>query len=321
MLTRRTLVRVFSVGMMMLGAGAACGQNFPYKPVRLVAGSIGGGSDFAARLVATGLANALGQSVVTDNRGGDIIPGEIVARTAPDGHTLLLTGSSFWLVPFLYSNVPWDPVKDFTPVTLVGGSPNILVVHPAVAANSVRELIALAKTKVGALSYSTSGAGGSSNLAAELFNSMAGVKIQRVGYKGSGPAVVGLLAGEVQLTFATTSAAAPHLKSGKLRALAVTSLQPSPLVPNVPTVASSGLPGYESGTSYSIFATAKTPAIVVKRLNQEIAREVHRPEVTDKFFNVGVKAVGSSVEELVATMNSEMSRLGKVIKDVGIRAE
>ena len=320
MLLSRLIVGMWPVGLMVLGAGAVCGQDFPNKPIRVVAGSLGGGSDFTARLIATGLSSSMGQSVLVDNRGGDIIPGEIVAK-APDGYTLLLTGSSFWLVPFLYKGVPWDPVRDFAPVTLAADSPNILSVHPSVAANSVKELIALAKAKPGGLNYSTGGAGGSSNLAAELFNSMAGVNIVRVTYKGGGPAALALASGEVQVTFATTSATTPHATSGKIRPLAVSSAQPSPLAPNLPTIAASGLTGYESGSSYGIFAPAKTPAAVINRLNQEIVRVINRRDVTEKFFNTGVRAVGSSPQELAATVKSEMAKYGKVIKDVGIRAE
>ncbi len=321
MLIPRFIAAIFSVGFMVLGAGVVPGQDFPNKPIRVVAGSLGGGSDFTARLISPGVSSSIGQSVLVDNRGGDIIPGEIVAKAQADGHTLLLTGSSFWLVPFLYKGVPWDPVRDFAPVTLAADNPNILSVHPSVAANSIKELIALAKAKPGGLNYSTGGAGGSSNLAAELFNSMAGVSIVRVTYKGGGPAALALATGEVQVTFATTSATTPHVKSGKIRPLAVTSAQPSPLAPNLPTIAASGLPGYESGSSYGIFAPAKTPAAVINRLNQELVRVINRPEVTEKFFSTGVRAVGSSPQELAATVKSEIAKYGKVIKDVGIRAD
>ena len=321
MLIPRFVAGICSVGFMVVGASVACAQDFPNRPIRVVAGALGGGSDFTSRLLAPGVSSALGQSIIVDNRGGDIIPGEIVAKAPPDGHTLLLTGSSFWLVPFLYKDVPWDPVKNFIPVTLAADNPNILSVHPSVPVNSVKELIAYAKAKPGAVHYSTGGAGGSSNLAAELFNSMAGVKIVRVNYKGGGPAALALAMGEVQITFATTSATTPHAKSGKIRPLAITSAQPSPLAPNLPTIASSGLPGYESGSSYAIFAPAKTPAAIVNRINQEFVRVINRPEIVEKFFTTGVRAVGSSPQELVATVKSEMDKYGKVIKDVGIRTE
>ena len=317
----RLVAAICSVGFLVLEAGVAFGQDFPNRPIRVVAGALGGGSDFTSRLLAPGVSSALGQSVLVDNRGGDIIPGEIVAKAQPDGHTLLLTGSSFWLVPFLYKGVPWDPVRDFVPVTLAADNPNILSVHMSVAANSVKELIALAKSKPGGLNYSTGGAGGSSNLAAELFNSMAGTNIVRVTYKGGGPAAQALVAGEVHLTFATTSATVPLVKSGKIRPLAITSLQPSPLAPNLPTVAASGLPGYESGSSYGIFAPAKTPAATVNRINQEFVRVINRPEVVERFFATGVRAVGSTPEELASTVKSEIAKYGKVIKDVGIRAD
>jgi tripartite-type tricarboxylate transporter receptor subunit TctC len=256
-----------------------------------------------------------------DNRGGDIVPGELVARAQPDGHTLLVTGSSFWLVPFLYSSAPWDPIKDFLPVTLAANSPNILSVHPSVPVNSVKELIAFAKARPGAVNYSAGGAVGATTLAAELFISMAGVNIVRINYKGGGPAVLALVAGEVHLTFATTGATTPFVKAGKLRPLAITSAQPSPLAPNLPTVAASGLPGYESGASYAVFVPVKSPAAAINRLNHEIVRALNRADVKEKFFNTGVRTVGSSPEELAATVKSEMIRLGKVIKDVGLRPE
>ena len=317
----RFFAQTFPAGLTVLGAGVACAQDFPSKPIRMVSAPAGSGSDVVSRIVAAGLSSSVGQQVIVDNRGGDIIPGELVAKALPDGYTLNFTGGSFWLVPFLYINVPWDPVKDFSPVLLVASSPNILAVHPSVPANSVKELIALAKAKPGQLNYGSSGAGGSSHLSGELFKSMAEVDIVRVPYKGSGPLITDLLGGQVQLAFPASASVSPHVRSGKLKGLAVTSVKPSALAPGLPTVSASGLPGYESATTYAIFAPANTPAAVIKRLNQEIVRTLDRGDVKEKFLNIGVEVIGSSPEQLAHAMKSDMARLGKLIKDKGIRAE
>jgi len=231
---------------------------------------------------------------------------------------LLAAGTALWLLP-LMQKVPYDPVKDFSPISVVTSAPNVLVVHPGVPANSVKELVALAKAKPGMLNYGSSVVGTSSHLATELFKAMAGVDIVRVGYKGGGPARTALLAGEVQMVFAGAEATLMSLvKSGKLRALAVTSPQPSVLAPGLPTVAASGVPGYESGSLDCIFAPAKTPPSIILRLNQEIVRVINQSEVKQKLFNAGVETVGSSPEELAAKIKSEMARLGNILKDISI---
>jgi tripartite-type tricarboxylate transporter receptor subunit TctC len=318
---KRFGAQIFAPVFAVLAAHAACAQDFPSRPIRLVSAPVGSGSDVVSRIVAAGLSGSVGQQVIVDNRSGDIIPGEIVSRAPPDGYTLNFTGGGFWLVPFLYSNVPWDPVKDFTPITLAAGSPNVLAVHPSVAATSVKELIALAKAKPGQLNYGSSGAGGSSHLSAELFNSMAGVNIVRVPYKGSGPLVTDLIGGQVQLAFPAAASVSGHVKAGKLRGLAVTSAQPSALVLGLPTVASAGLPGYESATNYGVFAPAKTPAAVIARLNQEIVRALNRPDVKERFTNVGAEGMPGTPEQLAAKVRSDMDSLGRLIRDKGIRAE
>ncbi len=322
MLMQRFVVWMFSVGMMILGADVLTGQDYPSKPVRIVASEAGGAGDFAARLIAQGLTYSLGQQVIIENRGGSgVIPAEVVAKSAPDGYTLLFFASSLWLLPFIQDNVPYDPVRDFSPITLAIRSPNLIVVHPSLPVKSVKELIALAKAKPGELNYASGLTGSSSHLAAELFSSMAGVNIVRIPYKGIGPALTALIGGQVQLSFANASAVTPHIKSGKLRALAVTSPQPSVLFPGLPTVAASGLPGYESASIFGMFAPAKTPATLINRLNQETVRVLNRADMKERFFNVGVETVGSSPEDFAATMKSEMTRMGKVIKHAGIRAE
>ena len=318
----RLVVGVFSLGLMVACAGVVSAQDYPSKPVRIVVPGAGGGGDFAARLIAQGLSGPIGQQVLVDNRPIGFIPADTVAKAPPDGYTLLLSGSGMWLQPFLRNDVPWDPVRDFLPVTLAVSTPNMIIVNASLPVKSVKDLIALAKARPGELNYGGSGSEGSPNhLAAELFKSMARVNIVRVPYKANAQALTDLLSGEVQLMFSTPGGAMQHVKSGRLRALAVTTAKPSALLPGLPTVAASGLPGYESTSIYGVFAPAKTPAPVINRLNQEIARVLHRTDVKEKFLNTGSEVVGSAPEELAAFVKYEMSRLGKVIKDAGIRAD
>ena len=305
----------------MLGAaGLAHSQDFPVKPIRIVASEVGGAGDIAARIIAQGISGPLGQPVIVDNRGGGVVPASYVAKAQPDGYTILFHGSGLWLLPFMRDNLPWDPLRDFAPITLAITSANLVVVHPAQPINSIKDLIAVAKARPGQLNDAGGQTGASSHLASELFKAMAGVDIVRVPYKGVGPALNALVAGEV-LSFTNPGAAAPHVKSGRLRALAVTSAQPSALIPGLPTVAASGLPGYEAVSIFGMFAPAKTPAAIINRLNLEIARHLKAPETRERFLSSGVETVGSSPEQLGTTIKAEMARMGKVIKDRGIRAE
>jgi len=302
------------------GACGAFAQTYPAKPVRIVVTGVGSGGDFAARLIAQGVSGSLGQQIIVDNRGSGNLPAEIVSRAAPDGYTLCLSAAPLWITPFL-RKTSYDPVRDFTPVTLVVTSPNILVVHPSLPVKSVRELVALVRARPGALNYATSGIGGSGFLSAELFKSMARADMVRVNYKSGSLALTELMSGEVQLFFANAGAVAPHMKSGRLRALAVTSAMPSPLLPGLPTVAAGGLPGYELVSVQGIFAPAKTPETVVTRLNQEIVPFLQRSEVKARFLAAGMEALGSPPEALAVTVKSEMARLGKVIEAAGITLE
>ena len=308
------------VGMMVLGAAVAWGQAYPTKPIRIVTAPAGAGNDFVARVIAQGLTGSLGQQLVVDNRPAGVI-GELVAKAPPDGYTLLVIGSVLWLTPFLQDNVAYDPVKDFSPISFTTRSLNILVVHPAVAANSVRELIALARSKPGQLNYATGATGASNHLAAELFKAMAGVNIVRIPYKGSGPAVNDLIGGQVHMMFPTTAAGLPHVRAWRLRALAVSSLQPSALAPGLPTIAESGLPGYESIVMYAIFAPAKTPAPVIRRLHLDLVRFLKTEGATERFFNIGIEVVASSPGELATAMQSEMARMGKLISGARLRSD
>ncbi len=305
-----------SIGAMQ----AAQAQSYPNHPIRIVTGGVGGGADFAARLIAQGLTASLGQQVVVDNRPNGVIPGEIVSKAAPDGYTLLVAGSSLWLGPLL-RQAPYDTVRDFLPITLATASPTILVVHPALPAHSLKELIALAKARPGQLNYASAATGSSTHLAMELFKSMAGVNIVRVPYKGGAQAISDLIGGQVQLTFATGGEASPHIKSGKLRALAITTTQPSALVPGVPPMTAAGVPGYECITMLGAFAPAATPSAIIVRLNQEIVRFLGSPDYKERLFRTGVEAVGSTPEEFGIKIKSEIARMGKVIKDAGIREE
>lgn len=310
-----------ALGLIAASAGPVSGEPYPNRPIRIVTSDAGGGSDIVVRIIAQAVSGPLGQQVVVDNRGGGVIAGEIVSKAAPDGYTLIYYGSTLWLLPLMRKNVPYDTVKDFSPITLAVTSPNVLVVHPSVTAKSVKELITLAKTRPGELNYASAATGTIPHLAAELFKSMAGVDLVRIVYKGTGAALNDLLGGQVQVMFATAVSAAPHVKSGRLRALAMTSAQPSAAFPELPTIAASGLPGYEAVQVSGLFARAKTPTAIIKRLNEEIVRVLYKADVKEKLFNTGVEVVGSSPEQFAAKIKSEMARMGKVIKDAGIRDE
>ncbi len=293
------------------------GQVFPSKPVRLLAGERGGG-DFASRQIAQGLTGYLGQPVIVENRG--LIGAEMVAKAPPDGHTLLFYGSAVWISPLLRS-VNWDPIRDFAAVTWAIKSPNILVVHPALPVRSVKDLVALAKARPNDLNYSSGQSGASSHLAAELFKSMARVNFTRVPYRSAGVEINDLVSGQVQLTFGSAGSVGQHVKSGRLRPLAVTTAEPSVLFPGVPTVAASGVPGYEAAAMSGVFVPVKTPAALINRLNVEIVKVLRRDDVKERFLATGVETVGSTPEEFAAKIKSEMVRLGKVIKDAGIRED
>ena len=309
----------FIAALAALAAAGASAQGYPAKPVRIVTSGVGGAGDFAARLIVQPLSVSLGQPVLVDNRPSSFIPAEVVAKSPPDGHTLLLFGSAVWLAQFLFENVRYDAFKDLAPITLAVTSPNVLVVHPSLPVKSVRDLMALAKAKPGELNYGISSLGSSGSLAAELFRSMAGINMVRVNYKAAGAALTDVIAGRVQLSFATATSSAAHIKSGKLRALAVTSARPSALFPGLPTVANAGLPGYESASTTGIFAPAGTPAPILARLNHEIAQALNTPLVKQRFMESGSEIVASPPAELTALMKSDIARLGKVIKETGLR--
>jgi tripartite-type tricarboxylate transporter receptor subunit TctC len=302
-------------------ASTSSGQAYPNKPVRIVATEPGGNGDFIARLIAQGISGVLGQPVIVENRAG-MIGGETVAKAPPDGYTLICNGGGLWLAPFVRDKVPYDPVRDFSPITLTHRAPVLIVVHPSLPVKSIKELIALAKASPGVLDFSVGSIGSSPHLAAELFKSMANIDMVRIPYKGGGAAaIIALISGEVHLSFASAASVAPHVKSGRLRALAVTSAEPSALAPGLPTVAASGLPGYELEVTTGLFAPAKTPEVIINRLNQEIVRFLNTAAAKEKSLSAGAEAAGTSPEEFAAYIKAEMTRMGKVIKDAGIRVD
>ena len=297
---------------------AAAQEQYPSKVVRIVTPESGGNADIVARFISVGLSASLGQQVIVDNRGA-IAPG-VVAKAPPDGHTLLVTGSPAWLLPLLKPGVPWD-ARDFAPITLATSSPSLLVVHPSLPARNVRELIALAKARPGELNFASGTVGATPYLAGEMFKHMAGVNIVRVTYKGTGPAVVAVMTGEVHLMFPGAPAAMPYVKQGRLRALAVCSAEPSPFAPGVPTVAATGLPDFESISPFGVMAPRGTPASIVNRLNQEVARLLNSEEVKPKLFNAGSQVVANSPEAFAAKIRTDIERITKLVSSAGLRAE
>jgi tripartite-type tricarboxylate transporter receptor subunit TctC len=319
MWTLRLTVRIFLVAVMVLGSGVAFAQDYPAKLIRIITSPPGGSNDFAARLILKGLTEKVGWQVVIDNRPTILSP-EVASRAAPDGYSLLVAGGTF-VTGYLVEKMSYEPLRDFAPITLTHRQPNILVVHPSLPVKSLRELIALAKAKPRELNYASSGIGATNHLTAELFNLMAGVKTVRINFKGAGAALTSVLGGEVHLMYANLASVSPYLPTGRLRPLAITSAEPSPLRPGLPTMAASGLPGFESVLITGVYAPGGTPAAIVNRLNQEIVRVINLPDVKEKFANIGIETVGSSPQELTAAMKSEIVRMGKVIKEAGIRAE
>lgn len=304
-----------------LAAVPAPAAEFPTKPIRLVIGfAPGGGTDTTARALSTKLSASLGQQVVVDNRPGHsgTIAAEIVAKATPDGHTVLLGTIALVINPSLTAKMPFDTLKDLAPVTRAANSTNILVVHPSVAAKSVKELIALAKST--RLNAGSSGIGGTGHLAVELFNLQAGVKITHVPYKGGGPAMLDLLGGNIHLIFATAASSIGHIKAGKIRALAVTTSQRSALVPDLPTVAEAGVPGFEANNWNGFLVPAKTPRPIIDRLNKELTAVLNSPDIKETLFKQGLDVAPGTPEEFGAYMRSEMAKWAKVIKAAGIQA-
>ena len=306
-------------------SGAATAQQYPARPLRMVVTfAAGGGADFVARAVAPRLGEALGQPVVVDNRPGanGALGADIVAKSAPDGYTLLLGAAGTIVVaPHLGAKLPFDALKDFAPVSLVAISPFVVTINPSVRASSIKELIALAKSGAGKLNYGTSGTGGSPQLATELYKSMAGIAMTHVPYKGLAPALTDLIGGQIQVVFADVGLVKGHIAGGKLKGLAVTSAARSAAMPDLPTVAESGVPGYAAGTWYAIFAPAGTPPDIVARLSAEARKALELPDIKASFTAQGIEAAGGTPEQLAGFVREEFAKWGKVVKDAGIKAE
>ncbi|MGE5526806.1 MAG: tripartite tricarboxylate transporter substrate binding protein [Rhodospirillaceae bacterium] len=306
------------------GAVRAAQTDFPLKPVRLIVPfPAGGGVDIVARSLTPHLTERWGQQVVVDNRpgAGTTLGADLAAHAVPDGHNLLLTNTAHAINATLFKKLPYDPVRDFEAISLVATQPSVLVVNTAVPAKSVKDLIALAKGKPGQLNYASSGNGTPPHLSAAMFENMAGVALNHVPYKGAAPALTDLLAGQVQMMFATIISVTPHLQSGRIRALAVTSPKRSPAMPDVPTVAEAGVPGFEATAWFMLFAPAKTPDALVQRISRDTAAVVSRPDVKARFAKEGAETVGSTPDRAAAYLKSEIARWGKVIKAANIQAE
>jgi len=301
----------------------ATAQEYPTKPVRMIVGfAAGGGTDTTARPIAQKLSELFGQQVFVDNRPGAAgnIATDIAAKATPDGYTILMgTVAALSINPSLYANLPFDPERDLAPVTQAVDSTNILSLHQSVPANSVKELIELAKSK--SLNYGSSGVGGTGHLAGELFNLMTGVKLVHVPYKGGAPAMVDLVAGRVELVFATAASAVPHIKAGRIKGIAVTTGKRSALMPELPTIAEAGLAGYEANNWYGLMVPANTPRAIINRLNAETVKVLNMPEVKTFLFNQGLDAAPSTPEEFGAYIRSERTKWAKIVKASGAKAE
>ena len=311
--------------LLALSAAAAVAQPYPSKPIRLVVPfPAGGTTDILAREAGQRLSLSLGQSVVIDNRPGAAgnIGSELVAKSAPDGYTLLMaTVSTHAINPNLYARLPYDHIKDFAPVVLVAGVPNVLEVTPSLPVHSVADLIKLAKEKPGQINFASSGSGTSIHLSGELFKTMAGVDMTHVPYKGSAPAITDLIGGQVQVMFDNLPSSLPQIKAGKLRAIAVTSAQRAPALPDIPTIAESGLPGFEATSWFGIVAPAGTPPTIIARINADVNQWLQSPEAKEKLLAQGAVAAGGSPEQFAAYIHAETEKWARVVKASGAKAE
>jgi len=326
----RQLVVLVAAAVAAIAAGISAAADvrpgtYPVRPVRfIVAQSAGGNADFVARMVAGELTRLLGQQFVVDNRGGGgggVLAAELVARATPDGYTMLLVGSSFGVNPSLYKKLPYDSERDLAPITLASTASQILVVNPSLPVSTVQDLIRLAQAKPGELNFGSSGNGGGPHLAGELFNLMAKTKMTHVPYKGASGSILDLLSGRIQVVFATMPSVMPHIRASKLRGVAVTSPERSPLFPDLPTISESGLKGFQSGTWQGIFVPRGTPETVIHLLNREIVAIVKLPEVRKRFDSEGGVPVGNSPQEFAVWLKAEIAKWAKVIKAANITLE
>ena len=315
----------YAIALLLPAHPAFSQSNYPTKPIRLIVPfPPGGPNDILGRVVAAKLTEQLGQQVVVDNRGGagGIIGAEIAARAVADGQTLLLAGTaSLAINPGLHKKLPYDPLRDFAPISMLGTAPSLLTVHPSLPVKTVKDLIALAQSKPGKLNFVSAGHGTPPHLAGELFKSMTGVDMVHVPYKGGGPALADLLAGQVEIYFSGISSVLPFVKEGRLRGVAVTSIKRTAVLPDTPTVAESGLPGFEVGNWYAIVAPANTPPAIIRRLNAEILTVLTGAELKKRFFELAADPFGSTPEQLAAYNRSEIIKWARAIKAAGITPE
>jgi tripartite-type tricarboxylate transporter receptor subunit TctC len=317
---------VLTLAASLAGAsGMTCAQGYPAKPVRLIVPfPPGGGVDGVARIAFQHMSESLNQQFVFDNRGGSggVIAAEIAARAAPDGYTLFFgTTATQAITPHYYKKLPYDPLRDFAPVSLIAGAGYLLVVHPSIAAQTVKEFIAMAKARPGAYNFSSSGNGTVIQLTMELFRGMAGIQMLHVPYKGAAPALADLLSGQIHTTFNPSSVILPHVKTGRLRALGVSSAKRTPLAPEVPTIAEAALPGYEASGWYAVLVPAGTPSTIIVRLSQGLMRAITDREVKERFAATGVEPIGMPPEAFAAYLRDEYAKWGKVIRATGVKGE
>lgn len=323
-MTFRKLLIFVLFSSQTLGLAGAASDDFPSQTIRIVSPfTAGGGNDVVARTVAAEISKQMGQSVLVDNRPGanSIVGMELVARAAPNGYLLVMGSSALAVNVSLYRKLPFDTLKDFSPVVLAASTPFVLAVHPSLPVRSVKELIVFAKRRPGELSYPSSGVGNSTHLAGELFAAMAGVNLVHVPYKGTGPGLTDLIAGRLSLVFNAPASLLTHVNSGRLRALAVTSPARSTLLPELPTIAEAALPGYQANTWHGILAPANTPNVIVARLNAEVVRALGSAQVKQRFAAVGVEAQGGTPEAFAQYIQAEITRWNKVIKMAGVQPE
>lgn len=312
-------LRMVSVGLLIAGAGVASGQHYPNKPVRMVTAEVGAAGDFVARVVALGLSDSLGQQVIVENRGGSgVIPIGIVAKALPDGYTLLVFGSTLWLLPFI-QDVSYDPVRDFSPITLAATTPLLLVVHPSLPVKTLQDFIALAKARSGQINYGASSA--ATMLPMEMLKQMAAMDLTHIPYKGTGPALTAMLGGEVQAMFGGAINTILHVRSGRLRALAVAGSRRASGLPDVPTVAESGYPGYAADSWNGVLAPAGTPRALVMRLNADIHKVVQSPRFREIMAGDGADPVVSTPEAFAERIRIDYAKWRQVIEKVGLRKD
>ena len=319
------LARISTVCLIAFACGpAAFADAWPERPIRLIVSyPPGGGTDVTARTIVGRLSEKLGRQVVIDNRpgAGSTIGTDLVAKATPDGYTLLMSDTTFGIVPGLYAKLPYDALRDFQPVTQITGVPVALVIHPAVPANSVRELVALAKARPGGLNFGSGGVGTPVHMAGELLKLAAHIDIVHIPYKGAGPAFTDLLGGHFQLMFPTLQSAVPHIKSGRLRLLALTSEKRSPAFPDVPVMEEAGVPGVVAEAWFGIHAPKATPPAIVARLHADAVGTLQDPVVKQRFATEGADAVGSSPQQFAKFVAGEIAKWTKVVKDAGIKPE